>query len=144
TRVARRPRPGVHGVAELPTLLPAADVVVLLVPLTPQTRGLVDAAFLARLRDGALLVNAARGPVVDTAAVTAAARPGRIGFARDAPDPEPLPSDHALWRLPNVLITPHVAGSVPALFDRGYALAAAQAGRFLAGAPLENVVTDGY
>jgi phosphoglycerate dehydrogenase-like enzyme len=144
TRVARRPREGVHGVAELPRLLPDADVVVLLVPLTAQTRGLVDAAFLSHLRDGALLVNAARGPVVDAAAVTAEALTGRIGFATDVTDPEPLPSDHALWRLPNVLITPHVAGSVPAVFSRGYALAAAQLRRFLTGAPLENVVTDGY
>jgi phosphoglycerate dehydrogenase-like enzyme len=144
TSVARRPRAGVHGVEELPDLLPEADVVVLLVPLTPQTRALAGAAFLARLRDGALLVNAARGPVVDTAAVTAEALTGRIGFATDVTDPEPLPPDHALWRLPNVLITPHVAGSVPAVFRRGYALAAAQARRFLAGEPLDNVVTDGY
>ncbi|MEV6927138.1 2-hydroxyacid dehydrogenase [Dactylosporangium sp. NPDC051485] len=144
TKVARRARPGVHGVEELPELLPHADVVVLLVPLTEQTRGLVSRDFLARLGDGTLLVNAARGPVVDTDAVTAEARTGRIGFATDVTDPEPLPPDHPLWRMPNVLITPHVAGSVPGLLGRAYALAAAQLRRFVAGEPLENVVTEGY
>jgi phosphoglycerate dehydrogenase-like enzyme len=144
TRVARRPREGVHGVADLPGLLPHADVVVVLVPLTPQTRGLISADFLARLPDGALLVNAARGPVADTAAVTAEAVTGRIGYATDVTDPEPLPPGHPLWRRPNVLITPHVAGSVPGLFRRGYSLAAAQLRRYLSGEPLENVVTDGY
>lgn len=144
TRVARRPRAGVHGVEELPRLLPDADVVVLLVPLTPETRGLVSTGFLSHLSDGALLVNAARGPVVDTEAVTAAARTGRISFATDVTDPEPLPPDHELWRLPNVFITPHVAGSVPGLWRRGYALAADQLRRVLANEPLDNVVTDGY
>jgi phosphoglycerate dehydrogenase-like enzyme len=144
TRVARRPRDGVHGVDELPWLLPDADVVVLLVPLTSETRGLVSTGFLSHLADGALLVNAARGPVVDTAAVTAAARTGRIAFATDVTDPEPLPGDHELWGLPNVFITPHVAGSVPGLWRRGYTLAAAQLRRLLAGEPLDNVVTDGY
>ncbi|WP_433089874.1 2-hydroxyacid dehydrogenase [Dactylosporangium sp. CA-052675] len=144
TRVARRPREGVHGVGELPRLLPDADVVVLLVPLTPETRGLVSAEFLSHLRDGALLVNAARGPVVDTEAVTATARTGRIAYATDVTDPEPLPPDHELWRLPNVFITPHVAGSVPGLWRRGYTLAASQLRRFLAEEPLDNVVTDGY
>ncbi|WP_433619014.1 2-hydroxyacid dehydrogenase [Dactylosporangium sp. CA-139114] len=144
TRVARRPREGVHGVEELPRLLPDADVVVLLVPLTPETRGLVSSEFLSHLRDGALLVNAARGPVVDTEAVTATARTGRIAYATDVTDPEPLPPDHELWRLPNVFITPHVAGSVPGLWRRGYTLAASQLRRFLAAEPLANVVTDGY
>ncbi|MET7392529.1 2-hydroxyacid dehydrogenase [Dactylosporangium sp. NPDC005572] len=144
TRVARRARPGVHGVDELPALLPAADVVVLLVPLTTETTGLVDKGFLQYLGDGALLVNAARGPVVDTAAVTEEAMTGRIGFAADVTDPEPLPADHALWRLPNVLITPHVAGSVPGLHRRAYGLAGEQLRRLVSGAPLDNIVTDGY
>jgi phosphoglycerate dehydrogenase-like enzyme len=144
TRVARRAREGVHGVAELPDLLPGADIVVLLIPLTPDTEGLVSRDFLARLADGALLVNAARGPVVDTAAVTAEALTGRIGFATDVTEPEPLPPGHPLWRLPNVFITPHVAGSVPGLMRRGYGLAGVQMRRFLAGEPLDNVVVDGY
>ncbi|WP_432835973.1 2-hydroxyacid dehydrogenase [Dactylosporangium sp. CA-092794] len=144
TRVARRPRAGVHGVEELPDLLPAADVVILLVPLTPGTLGLASAGFLARLPDGALLVNAARGPVVDTAAVTAEALTGRIGFATDVTDPEPLPPDHPLWHLPNVLITPHIASAVPGLLRRGYSLVGDQLRRYLAGEPLDNVVSDGY
>lgn len=144
TSVARRARDGVHGVDELPSLLPSADVVVVLVPLTAETTGLVSAEFLAAMPDGALLVNAARGPVVDTAAVLAETTSGRIGYATDVTEPEPLPAAHPLWDLPNVLITPHVAGSVRGLLRRAYALAGAQVRRFAAGEPLLNVVVDGY
>ncbi|GAA3340029.1 2-hydroxyacid dehydrogenase [Amorphoplanes nipponensis] len=146
TRVARtaRPEQDVHGVAELPGLLPQAEVVVLLVPLTEQTRGLADASFLAALPDGALLVNAARGPVVDTAALLAEVATGRIGAALDVTDPEPLPAGHPLWELPNVFLTPHVGGSVVGLLPRAYRLVAAQLRRFAAGEPLVNRVVDGY
>ncbi|QGN50329.1 2-hydroxyacid dehydrogenase [Micromonospora sp. WMMD558] len=144
TLVARTARPGVHGVAELPRLLPEADVVVLLVPLTEQTRGLVDGAFLGAMRDGALLVNAARGPVARTEALVAELRTGRISAALDVTDPEPLPSDHPLWTMPNVLLTPHVAGSVRGLLPRAYRLVGDQVRRFAAGAPLINAVVDGY
>jgi phosphoglycerate dehydrogenase-like enzyme len=146
TLVARTARPdeGVHGVDELPALLPQADVVVLLVPLTDATRGLVDKAFLDAMADGALLVNAARGPVVDTPALVAELATGRIAAALDVTDPEPLPADHPLWELPNVLITPHVAGSVRGLLPRAYRLVAEQLRRLAAGRPLENVVSDGY
>jgi phosphoglycerate dehydrogenase-like enzyme len=144
TRVARRARPGVHAVDELPALLGDADVVVLAIPLTPATHGLVDAAFLSRMRDGALLVNAARGPVVDTAALTAELASGRLSAALDVVEPEPLPPDHPLWTMPNVLLTPHVAGSVRGLLPRAYGLAGVQLRRYVAGEPLENVVIDGY
>ena len=146
TSVARRARPaeGVHGIEELPSLLPSADVVVVLVPLTPATTGLVSASFLAAMPDGALLVNAARGPVVDTGAILAEAASGRLGYATDVTEPEPLPAAHRLWDLPNVLITPHVAGSVRGLLRRAYALAGDQVRRFAAGEPLINVVVDGY
>ncbi|HEX5598325.1 MAG TPA: 2-hydroxyacid dehydrogenase [Micromonosporaceae bacterium] len=146
TRVARtaRPEEGVHGVADLPVLLSAADIVVLLVPLTDQTRGLVDARFLAALPDGALLVNAARGPVVDTAALVAELVTGRISAALDVIDPEPLPAGHPLWELPNVLITPHVAASVRGLLPRAYRLVGQQLRRLIAGDPLINEVVDGY
>jgi phosphoglycerate dehydrogenase-like enzyme len=146
TRVARtaRPEQDVHGVAELPALLPAAEVVVLVVPLTEQTRGLVDAAFLAALPDGALLINAARGPVVDTPALLTEAASGRIGAALDVTDPEPLPSGHPLWDLPNVLITPHIGGAVVGLLPRAYRLAGDQLRLFAAGEPLVNRVVDGY
>ncbi len=146
TRVARMARPGegVHGVADLPGLLPDAEVVVLLVPLTEQTRGLVDAAFLAALPDGALLINAARGPVADTAALVTELSSGRISAALDVTDPEPLPPGHPLWQLPNVFITPHIGGSVTGLLPRAYALVGDQIRRLAAGEPLINQVTDGY
>ncbi|WBB70530.1 2-hydroxyacid dehydrogenase [Micromonospora sp. WMMD812] len=146
TLVARtaRPEQGVHGVAELPRLLPEADVVVVLVPLTDQTRGLVDATFLAAMRDGALLVNAARGPVARTEALAAELGTGRISAALDVTDPEPLPADHPLWSMPNVLLTPHVAGSVRGLLPRAYRLVGDQVRRFAAGEPLLNEVVDGY
>jgi len=143
-RVARTARDGVHGLAELPDLLPKADVVVVIVPLTSQTRGMVDAAFLAALRDGALFVNAARGPVVDTEALTAELATGRIGAALDVTDPEPLPPRHPLWAMPNVLLTPHVGGSVRGTLRRAYALAGEQIRRYAAGEALINIVTGEY
>ncbi|WKU04538.1 2-hydroxyacid dehydrogenase [Micromonospora sp. HUAS LYJ1] len=146
TLVARTARPDeeVHAVTELPRLLPEADVVVLLVPLTDATRGLVDAAFLAAMPDGALLVNAARGPVADTPALVAELTSGRLRAALDVTDPEPLPADHPLWELPNVLLTPHVGGSVRGLLPRAYRLVGEQVRRFVAGSPLINTVVDGY
>ncbi|MER7456257.1 2-hydroxyacid dehydrogenase [Micromonospora sp. NPDC126480] len=144
TLVARTPRPGVHAVAELPRLLPEADIVVLLVPLTDQTRGLVDGTFLAALPDGALLVNASRGPVARTEALVAELRTGRISAALDVTDPEPLPADHPLWAMPNVLLTPHVAGTVRGLLPRAYRLVGDQIRRLAAGEPLLNAVVDGY
>jgi phosphoglycerate dehydrogenase-like enzyme len=136
--------PAVHGVDELPALLPSADVVVVVVPLTAATRGLVDAAFLARMPAGALLVNGARGPVVDTDALTAELRSGRLQAAVDVTDPEPLPPDHPLWDMPGLLLTPHVAGSVHGFPRRAYALVREQLGRWVAGEPLLNQVVDGY
>lgn len=144
TLVARTARSGVHAAEELPRLLPEADVVVLLVPLTKQTRGLVDAAFLAAMRDGALLVNAARGPVAQTEALVAELGTGRISAVLDVTDPEPLPTDNPLWTMPNVLLTPHVAGSVRGLLPRAYRLVGDQIRRFAAGEPPINVVVDGY
>jgi phosphoglycerate dehydrogenase-like enzyme len=142
--VARTARDGVHGVDELPRLLPEADVVVLLVPLTAQTRGMVDASFLSAMADGALLVNAARGPVADTAALTKELSSGRISAALDVTDPEPLPAGHPLWDMPNVLITPHVAGSVRGLLPRAYRLVGRQLRRYASGEPLDNQVHGGY
>jgi phosphoglycerate dehydrogenase-like enzyme len=144
TMVARTARDGVHGVDELPALLPDADIVVLIVPLTPETTGLVNADFLARMPDGALLVNGARGPVVDTEALTAELGTGRLGAAVDVTDPEPLPPDHPLWTMPNFLLTPHVGGAVPGLMRRGYRLVGDQLRRYVAGEPLINQVRNGY
>jgi phosphoglycerate dehydrogenase-like enzyme len=110
-RVASRPRPGVHRGDELPDLVAGAAAVVLLIPLTPGTHHLVDAGLLARMRDGALLVNAARGSVVDTAALLAELRAGRLQAVLDVTDPEPLPQDHPLWTAPGCIVSPHVAGA---------------------------------
>lgn len=143
-RVARTARDGVHGFDALPALVPRADVVVLIVPITEETRGMVDAEFLARMRDGSLLVNVARGPVVDTDALVAALRTGRIHAALDVTDPEPLPSGHPLWSTPNVLISPHVGGASSAMWPRAYAVVRSQLERFAAGEPLENVMSGEY
>ena len=139
-KVARAARDGVHGVDELPTLLPVADVVVVAVRLDDSTVRLVDAGFLARMRDGALLVNVARGAVVDTDAVVAETSTGRLRAALDVTDPEPLPPDHPLWRIPGVLVTPHVAGATPDATPRMARLVRAQVDRMLAGEPPLNVV----
>jgi phosphoglycerate dehydrogenase-like enzyme len=143
-RVARTAKDGVHGFDELPALLPTADVVILVVPLTDETRGLVDAAFLDALKDGALLVNVARGPVADTDALVAALATGRISYATDVTDPEPLPADHPLWSAPNTLITPHVGGASSAMWPRVHRLVRTQLARFAAGEPLANVITGAY
>lgn len=142
-RVARRSREGVHGWDELPDLLPAAEVVVLLVPLTAETRGMVDTAFLQRMRDGALLVNMARGAVVDTAALLVECASGRLSASLDVTDPEPLPPDHPLWRTQGVLISPHVGGATTAMEPRMIALIREQLARFAADEPLLNVVRSG-
>lgn len=139
-RVASRARDGVHGVDELPTLLPEADVVVLVVPLTDATRGLVSVDFLTAMRPGALLVNVARGAVVDTDALLSALQAGRIRAALDVTDPEPLPPDHPLWSAPGVLISPHVGGASSAMWPRAHRVVRDQLRRFAAGEPLANVV----
>ena len=144
TRVARRARDGVHAIGELPDLIGDADVVVVLVPLTDQTRGLLDADILGRMKAGALLINAARGPVVDTGALLDALNDRRIRAALDVTDPEPLPDGHPLWSAPGVTITPHVAGDVPLFPRRAMELVADQVRRYTAGEPLRNVVSDGY
>ncbi|MEU7740238.1 2-hydroxyacid dehydrogenase [Nonomuraea sp. NPDC049158] len=143
-RVARSARDGVHPLDELPALLPAADVVVLLVPATSETAGMVDAGFLARMKDGAVLVNAARGGVVDTDALVAELKTGRLRAALDVTDPEPLPAGHPLWSAPGLLITPHIAGSTPASGRRMLRLMRSQLLRYLSGEQLNNVITDTY
>jgi phosphoglycerate dehydrogenase-like enzyme len=140
TYVARTAREGVRATADLPELLPQADVVILIVPVTPETQGMVDAEFLAAMPDGALLVNAARGVVVDTDALVAELTPGRLRAALDVTEPEPLPAGHPLWSAPGLLLTPHVGGEVPQTGDRAAATVVDQLRRILAGEPLVNVV----
>ncbi|MFD6419133.1 2-hydroxyacid dehydrogenase [Streptomyces sp. NPDC060194] len=143
-RVARSARSTergpVHAMADLPELVAEADVVILTVPLTDDTRRLVDAGFLRRMKDGALLVNVARGGVVDTEALLAELATGRITAALDVTDPEPLPEGHPLWHAPGVLISPHVGGPTSAFLPRARRLLADQLTRYAAGEPLDNVV----
>ncbi|MGZ4506147.1 MAG: 2-hydroxyacid dehydrogenase [Blastococcus sp.] len=140
TYVARTARDGVRSMTELPDLLRHADVVILIVPVTEETVGMVDAGFLAAMADGALLVNAARGVVVDTDALLAELTRGRLRAALDVTDPEPLPAGHPLWSAPGLLLTPHVGGEVPETGARAAAAVTEQISRVLAGEPLANVV----
>jgi phosphoglycerate dehydrogenase-like enzyme len=139
-RVARSARDGVYAVSELDSLLPQAEIVILILPSTAESHHLIGSRQLALMRQGALLVNAARGPVVDTDALVAALNSGRIRAALDVTDPEPLPEGHPLWSCPNLLLTPHVAGSSPQFAPRSVRTAADELRRYLAGAPLHNVV----
>lgn len=141
-RVARRERDGVAGLGALPELLPRAEVVVVCVPLTEQTRRMVDAEFLARMPDGALLVNVSRGAVVDTDALAAELVTGRLRAALDVTDPEPPPPGHPLWTAPGVLLSPHVGGNSTAFLPRAYRLIEEQLQRFAAGVPLRYVVKE--
>ena len=149
TAVASRTRAGdeivdtVHGIDELSDLLPTHEIVFLIVPLTDETHHLVDADFLARMPRNALLVNVARGGVVDTDALVDACASGHIRAALDVTDPEPLPSDHPLWRTDGVLITPHVGGASTAFEPRALRLLRQELTRFGAGESLRNVVVTG-
>ena len=143
-RVARSAREGVHGFEELRTLLPLADVVVLIVPITDQTIGMVDAGFLATMKEGALLVNVSRGQVVVTDDLVTALTSGHVRAALDVTDPEPLPAGHPLWSAPGALVLPHVAGGSSAMWPRAYTLIREQLFRFAAGEALVNVVTGEY
>jgi phosphoglycerate dehydrogenase-like enzyme len=143
-RVARSAREGVHPISALPSLLPSADVVVLVLPLTDATRGLVDAAFLAAMKDGALLVNVARGPVVDTPALVDALQAGQVRAALDVVDPEPLPADSPLWDCPGLLVSPHVGGSSSAMWPRAYRLVRDQLHRVARGEEPVNVMSGDY
>ena len=141
-RVARtaRSQPEVHAAGELESLLPRADVVVLILPSTPESKGLIGSRQLALLKQGALLVNAARGTIVENDALVEALKSGRIRAALDVFDPEPLPTGHPLWSCPNLLITPHVAASTPQFTPRALRVAAEELRRYMAGEPLRNVV----
>ncbi|MET0132724.1 MAG: 2-hydroxyacid dehydrogenase [Kibdelosporangium sp.] len=137
-------REGVHGVDELPELLGEHDAVVLMVPVTPDTAGMVDANFLSLMADGAVLVNAARGSVVVTDDLLAELASGRLRAALDVTDPEPLPAEHPLWTAPGLLLTPHVAGTCRGNWERAYGVAAQQIAMFAAGGKPANLVHGAY
>jgi phosphoglycerate dehydrogenase-like enzyme len=140
--VARTARDHVHAISELPNLIPTADVVMLIVPNNPGTMNLVDAKFLASMKDDSVLVNVARGVVVDTDALVAELRTGRISAALDVTEPEPLPADHPLWSLPNVIITSHNGGEGDVFWNRARTRIHSQFDLWLAGKPLECVITQ--
>ncbi|THG32533.1 hydroxyacid dehydrogenase [Glaciibacter flavus] len=140
-RTARDDETGrIHAIDDLPSLLPDADIVVIGVPLSPDTEHLVDAAFLAAMSDGALLVNVSRGSVVDTEALLAELSSGRLRAALDVTDPEPLPDGHPLYTAPNMLLSPHVGGATTAMMPRMAKLLRDQIERMLRGDEPRNVV----
>ncbi len=143
-RVARSARAGVSPVSQMDDLLVRADIVVLTLPLTSETRHLMNAKRLARMKRGALLVNASRGAIVDTDALLLALTEKRVRAALDVTDPEPLPPGHPLWWAPNLMLTPHVAGDSSGFMKRAFKLASEQAERFSRGEPLLNVVNGEY
>lgn len=124
-------------------LLPTLDVVILIIPLTAESHHFFDARRLAMLKDGALLVNVARGPIVDTDALVRELNTGRIMAALDVTDPEPLPPHHPLWSAKGVFISPHVGGNSSAFEPRARKLIESQLVHLAKGEPLENVVVQG-
>jgi phosphoglycerate dehydrogenase-like enzyme len=141
-RIARtaRSEPPVHAVSELDSLLPQAEIVILILPSTAESHHLIGSRQFALMRQGTLLVNAARGPIVDTEALVEALNSGRIRAALDVTDPEPLPEGLPLWTCPNLLLTPHLAGSSPQFAPRALKTAADELRRYINGEPLKNVV----
>ena len=115
----------------------------MILPLSDSSRHLFNAERLSKMKDGALLINVARGPVVDTDALVKELNSGRIFAALDVTDPEPLPSDHPLWSAKNVQIVPHIGGNSEAFKPRGRALIESQLKLLAAGKPLEHVVAQG-
>lgn len=134
----------VHGIDELHECLSRAEVVVIALSLSSATEGLFGAEALAQLPDNALVVNVARGPIVNTEALLAELGTGRIRAALDVTDPEPLPSGHPLWGLPNALITPHVGGASAAMLPRMAALVRRQIAHLQQGEQPENLVLGSW
>ena len=143
-RTARDGEPAVHGTGDLDKLLPEADIVVLITPLTPETHHLIGASQLALMRRGAILVNAARGAVIDTDALVETLESRHVRAALDVTDPEPLPHGHPLWRAPGLLLTPHIAGSSPAFLQRCFDFVGQQLRRLLDGMEPLNVIQGQY
>ena len=142
TAFSKSGRDGALTLDHFDRLLPTFDVIILIVPLNDQTHHLMNAARLASMKDGAALINVARGPVVDTDALIAELNSGRITAGLDVTDPEPLPAGHPLWSAKNVIITPHVGGDSAAFIPRGRKLVEEQLARFASGQPLLHIVAQ--
>ncbi len=144
TRVSRKKHDDTHPMEDLPGLLGDADIVILLVPLTSETRGFFNDKMFSAMKDGAILINVARGQVVDTDDLVNALKSRNIFAALDVVDPEPLPIDHVLWQLDNCIITPHVGGNSTAFFRRAHRLVVSNLKRYIQGHPLLNVISGEY
>jgi phosphoglycerate dehydrogenase-like enzyme len=142
TLVGRTARDGVVDMAGYRRIHGDQDVVVLALPVSDDTIGMVDAEFLASMKDGAILVNAGRGSLVDTEALMAATADRRIHALVDVTDPEPLPAGHPMWTAPGITITPHVAGATAGIWDRAWVVAAAQLGAYARGERPDNLVVE--
>lgn len=136
-------RDGTVAISELDNHLPTLDIVILILPLSDSSRHMFNAERLAKVKDGALIVNVARGPIINTDALLTELQAKRIFAALDVTDPEPLPAEHPLWKAPNLIIVPHVGGNSAAFEPRGRALIESQLQRLAAGLPLEHVVAQG-
>lgn len=136
-------RDGSRKIDDLDLQLPELDIVILILPLSPESRHLFDARRLALMKDGALIVNVARGPIIDTQALIEELNSGRLHAALDVTDPEPLPSNHPLWKAKNVIILPHVGGDSTAFESRGQKLVTSQLRLLVAGKPLQNIIVPG-
>ena len=138
--VGRRRRDEVVTMDDFRAAAAEQDVVVLVLPVTPETRGLVDARFLNSMKDGALLVNPGRGSLVVTGDLLKETQPGRLRAILDVTDPEPLPANHPLWVSPGVTITPHVGGNTEGALERAWAVAVQQIALFARGQAPANLV----
>ncbi|MFL2000916.1 2-hydroxyacid dehydrogenase [Microbacterium sp. A1-JK] len=147
TAVASRAREedgiAVRAIDDLHEVLAETEIVIASLPGGDATRHVLDAAALAALPDGALVVNVGRGPLIDTDALVAEVGSGRLRAALDVTDPEPLPEDHPLWSLPGALVVPHVGGASSAMGPRIARLVRRQIDRLVAGEPPLNVVIGG-
>jgi phosphoglycerate dehydrogenase-like enzyme len=131
------------AIADLDKHLPTLDVVILILPLTKESKHLFDARRLSLMKDGALLVNVARGPIVETDALIKELNSGRLKAGLDVTDPEPLPKGHPLWSAKGVLISPHVGGNSSAFEKRARRLIESQLDLLAQGKPLNNVIVAG-
>jgi phosphoglycerate dehydrogenase-like enzyme len=130
-------------ISEIDKHLPQLDIVILILPLSDSSRHMFNAERLSKIKDGALIINVARGPIIDTDALIKELESKRIFAAVDVTDPEPLPQGHALWRAPNLIIVPHVGGNSAAFEPRGRALIESQLRLISEGKPLNHIVAKG-
>jgi len=144
TKVTPFSRSGADGsvkINEFDNYLADLDVIILILPLTKESKNFINSDRIKRMKDGATLINLARGAIVDTDALIAELKTGRITAGLDVTDPEPLPKDHPLWSAPNLIITPHVGGDSSAFEPRARKMVQEQLARIAEKKPLLNQIT---